>query len=322
MLVGAAALTVMVIVVVFFFPWDALRGPINRYVSAQLGRRFEITQHLAVQLQPFPWGRTTVRADGLELANPEWANEPYLVKAAAAEFEIKLWPLFLGVVDMPRVSLFKPSINLQIEPDGRRTWALSRDTSDVSSTPTIGALTIDQGTVKYRARARGADMTVQFSLASEADAPASNTSAPGLASTLVPLPLSYQVTGQWKNEPFTARGRAGGVLQLSQNVKESFPIEINAVAGKTTLKAKGLIENLEELGGLDASFDVYGNNLEELYKLLGVVLPSTPPYKLRGNLQKRGKVWSASKMNGMLGGSDLSGDLTFDTSGTTPLLTG
>lgn len=329
LLVGMAAFVALVTLVVFFFPWDAMRGPINRYVSGQLGRRFEITQHLAVHLQPYPWGRTTVRADGVEFANPDWANEPYLVKATAAEFEIELWPLLFGNVNMPRVSFVEPLIGLQIEPDGRRTWALSRDTSDVGATPTIGALMVDQGIVKYSARARGADMTVKFSLAPEAAAAAtpgnsgtSGTSAPGPALKPLLLPLSYQATGKWKNEPFTASGRAGGVLQLSQNIKESFPLEINAVAGKTTLKAKGSIENLEELSGLDASFDIHGNNLEELYKLLGVVLPSTPPYKLRGNLQKHGKVWSASKMSGMLGGSDLSGDLSFDTSGAMPLLTG
>lgn len=323
---ATAAFMAMVTLVVFFFPWDLLRGPINRYVSGQLGRRFEITQHLAVHLRPYPWGRTTVRADGVEFANPDWANEPYLVKAAVAEFEIKLWPLLLGKVNMPRISLVQPVFGLQIEPDGRRTWALSRDTSDVGATPTIGALIVDQGAVKYSARARGADMTVQFSLGPEAAVAAtsatSGTPAPGTSTTPRFLPLSYQAAGKWKNEPFTANGRAGGVLQLSQNIKESFPLEINAVAGKTTLKAKGSIENLEQLSGLDASFDIHGNNLEELYKLLGVVLPSTPPYKLRGNLQKHGKIWSASKMSGTLGGSDLSGDLSFDTSGATPLLTG
>ena len=321
LLTGAGAFIAVVILVIFFFPWDALRGPINRYVSGQLGRRFEITQHLTIHLQPYPWGRTTVRADGVEFANPEWANEPYLVKAAAAEFEIKLWPLLFGNVNMPRVSLFEPLISLQIEPDGRRTWALSRDTSDVGATPIIGALVVDQGTVKYRASARGADMTVQFSLAPEAAASAASSMSVATPASIL-LPLSYQATGKWKNEPFAANGRTGGVLQLSQNIKESFPLEVNAVAGKTTLKAKGSIENLEQMSGLDATFDVHGNNLEELYKLLGVVLPSTPPYKLRGNLQKHGKVWSVSKMSGMLGGSDLSGDLSFDTSGATPLLTG
>ena len=319
LLIGLAALALVMTLLILFFPWDALRGPINRYVSSQLGRRFEITQHLAVHLQPYPWGKTTVRADGLEFANPEWAKEPYLVKAAVAEFEIKLWPLLFGQVNMPWVSLVEPLIGLQIEPDGRRTWALSRDTSNVSATPTIGALSVDRGTVKYLALASGADITAKFSLAPQAGASSSaNTS------TLIPvsLPLSYQASGKWKNQPFTANGRTGGVLQLNQNVKESFPIEINAVAGKTTLKAKGLVENLAELNGLDASFDIQGNNLEELYKLVGVVLPSTPPYKLRGNLQKHDSMWSTSKMSGMLGGSDLNGELTFDTSAAIPLLTG
>ena len=316
-LVGASAFIVLLALVIFFFPWDALRGPINQYVSGQLGRRFEITRHLAVQLQPYPWGRTTVKLDGIELANPEWAREPYLIKAQAAEFEIKLWPLLFGKVDLPKVALVKPSIGLQIEPDGRRTWAMARDTSDPGATPTVGTLTVDEGSLKYRAMAQGADITVQFSLAPEVGA-----SAQGTVSTPEFLPLTYQALGQWKSQPFKASGRAGGVLQLSQNLKQSFPLEINAVAGKTTLKAKGSIENLQELGGLDASFDLRGNNLEELYTLLGVVLPSTPPYKLSGKLRKTGKLWAASQLNGMLGNSDLKGDLSFDTSSATPLLTG
>ena len=235
LLIGLAALALVMTLLILFFPWDALRGPINRYVSSQLGRRFEITQHLAVHLQPYTWGKTTVRADGLEFANPEWAKEPYLVKAAVAEFEIKLWPLLFGQVNMPWVSLVEPLIGLQIEPDGRRTWALSRDTSNVSATPTIGALSVDRGTVKYLALASGADITAKFSLAPQAGA-----SSPANTSTLIPmsLPLSYQASGKWKNQPFTANGRTGGVLQLNQNVKESFPIEINAVAGKNHFESQ------------------------------------------------------------------------------------
>lgn len=303
-----------VVLVVLFFPWDVLRGPINSYVSGQLGRRFEITRHLSVHL-----GRTTtVRAEGLEFANPAWAREPYLVKATAAEFDIRLWPLLRGKVDLPRVSLIEPQIGLQMEPDGRRTWALSRDTSDSGAVPNIGSLTVDRGTVKYNASGQGADMTVLFSITAEP-----GTSTPSASSTSsATLPLGYKVTGKWRNEAFTASGRAGGVLQLSKDLKESFPLEIHAVAGKTTLKAKGSIENLQELTGLDATFDLQGRNLEELYKLVGIVLPSTPPYKLRGKLDKHGKIWSASQIQGVLGSSDLSGNLNFDTSGKVALLTG
>ena len=310
-IVGIAAFTLVMVLVILFFPWDMLRGPINRYVSGQLGRRFEITRHLSVDL-----GRTTtVRADGLEFANPEWAKEPYLVKASAAEFDIKLWPLLRGKVDLPRVSLTEPQLGLQIEPDGRRTWALSRDTSDASASPNIGVLMVDQGIVKYLASAQGADIVAQFSLAAEGDRSSAETQPQ-------PLPLVYKASGNWHNEGFTASGRTGGVLQLSKDIKEAFPVEVNAATGKTTLRAKGSIENVQEFSGLDATFDIQGRNLEELYKLAGVVLPSTPPYKLRGKLSKLGKVWTASQMLGVLGSSDIAGELSFDTSAALPLLTG
>ncbi len=302
-LAGLAALFVVLALVVVFFPWDVLRGPINRHVSDQLGRRFEITQHLAVHL-----GRSaTVRADGVEVANPEWATEPYLLKARVAEFDIKLWPLLFGKVELPRIALTEPQIGLQIEPDGRRTWALSRDTSDESAVPVIGSLLVDQGTLKYRAAAQGANIAVTFSLSPESASP---------------LPLSYKAAGKWKNEVFSASGRAGGVLQLREKTQAPFPIEISALAGKTSLKAQGSIVNLADLAGVDATFDLRGRNLEELYKLVGVVLPSTPPYKVRGKLVKHGKVWAASQIQGVLGSSDINGALNFDQAAAVPVLTG
>ena len=302
-LAGLGILLMVLVLAAFFFPWDVLRGPINRYVSQELGRRFEITRHLSVAL-----GRTTtVRAEGVEIANPEWAHDPYLLKATAAEFDINLLPLIVGKVVLPRIKLSEPLIGLQIEPDGRRSWALSRDTSDPSAVPQIGAVVVDQGKVSYLAKAQGADLDVQFSLAPEAGNE---------------LPLSYKAIGQWGHEKFTAHGRAGGVLEFSQNTQASFPIEVNAVAGRTSLKAKGSIANLAGLAGIDATFDLQGQNLDDLYRLLGVVLPSTPPYKLRGKLDKKDKLWAVSQIQGLLGKSDLSGSLSFDQSSAVPLLTG
>ncbi len=302
-LAGFAALLVACALLIYFFPWDALRGPINRHVSDQLGRRFEITRHLSVHL-----GRTTtVVADGVEFANPKWASEPYLVKASAAEFDIKLLPLLFGKIELSRLVLNEAELGLQIEPDGRRTWALSRDTSDETAVPDIGVLLVDQGTVKYRAVAQGANVTAEFSVVQESAGS---------------LPLNFKARGTWKNEPFTAEGRSGGALQLSKSTEAPFPFEVNAVAGGTGLKATGSIAHLAEFSGIDATFDLHGKNLQDLYKFLGIVLPSTPPYKLRGKLDRHGKVSAVSQIQGVLGKSDIGGDLTFDQSAVVPLLTG
>ena len=302
-LIGIVIVMSVMVLALYFFPWDALRAPINRYVSAKLERRFEITQRLSVHL-----GRiTTVRLEGVEVANPDWARDAYLLKATTAEFDISLLPLITGRVVLPRIKLTNPVLGLQIKPDGRRTWALSRDTSDKGAVPQIGSVVVDQGSASYLDKAQGADLTVQFSLAPEAGND---------------LPLSYKVAGRWRNGSFIANGRTGGVLEFSKDTLQVFPIEINAVAGKTSLKAKGSITDLTNFAGIDATFDLQGRNLDELYGLLGVVLPSTPPFKLRGKLDKNDKVWSVTQLQGLLGKSDINGALSFDQSSAVPLLTG
>ncbi|OYY93260.1 MAG: membrane assembly protein AsmA, partial [Polaromonas sp. 28-63-22] len=301
--VGAAALLVILALGLIFFPWDVLRQPINRYVSGQIGRPFEITRRLDVHL-----GRTTtVIADGLEIANPGWASKPYLLKAKAAEFDINLWALLVGRIQIPRIALTEPQLGLQVEADGRRTWALSRDTSSKGAVPDIGTLLVDTGTLSYIDEAREAAIAVQFSIAAESAGD---------------LPLAFKSTGKWKGEKFTASGRTGGVLKLSKDVDGSFPLEIDVLVGSTSLKARGSITDLAELAGVDATFALQGRNLDELYKLTGVVLPSTPPYKVRGTLVRQGKRWIASQMQGTLGSSDVSGQLTFDQSARVAMLTG
>ena len=296
-------LLIALVLLLTFFPWDLLREPINRYVSGQIGRRFEITQRLDVRL-----GRTTtVIAEGVEIANPDWAAKPYLLKAKAAGFDINLWALLFGKIQIPRIALTGPQLGLQVEADGRRTWAMSRDTSSKGAVPDIGTLLIDTGSLSYIDEAQDADIDAQFSIAAE---------------SARDLPLEFTATGQWKGEKFTSSGRTGGVLKLSKNIDGSFPVEINAVVGRTTLKAKGSITDLVELAGVDVTFNMQGRNLDELYKLSGVVLPSTPPYKVRGKLIREGQSWIASQMQGTLGSSDVSGQLTFDQSAAVALLTG
>jgi AsmA family protein len=294
----------LLLAIVALFPWNLLREPINRAVSAQLGRRFEITRHLDIRL-----GRSiTVVADGIELDNPEWARDPLFLKADAAEIDIRLWPLLSRRVVMPRVLLTRPEINLQSEADGRRNWVFTSDSKAGSGTPPeVGVLLVDTGKLTYLAKAQGADLSTQFSLAAESAAD---------------LPLSFRVTGKWKDQALRADGRAGGVLRLTQNLQGRFPLELTLVTGNTRLQASGSVTDLANLSALDARFDLQGNNLEELYKLAGVVLPSTPAYKLRGNLRKEDARWDASDLQGTLGKTDLRGTLSFDQSKDVPRLTG
>jgi uncharacterized protein involved in outer membrane biogenesis len=321
----------LLVLLVVFFPWDLLRGPFNRYVSDRTGRHFEITRHLDVKL-----GRTTrILADGIEFANPGWARDPHLVKAEGAEVHIELLPLFERRIELPLIRLHKPQLGLQVEQDGRRSWALGRDTGDPQNIPNIGALVVDEGSAHFIATHHGVDIQTDFAIEGPASASTTPTPTPtpaaaasnartpaAVAEDREQLPLTFKARGTWQKEKFTAEGRTGNVLYLSAPLQNPFPVRVDAAAGATTLKARGSIASLATFDGTDVIFNLQGRDLGELYKFIGVVLPATPRYSLRGSLSKQGEVWHARDLNGKLGNTDLSGNLSFDRSQNLPLLTG
>jgi AsmA family protein len=293
----------VLVIVLAFFPWDVLRGPVNRYVSEKTGRKFEITRRLDVNLG---LRQATVKFDGIEFANPSWARDPYLVKADRAEFDIRIWPLLASKVNIPRLALFSPTVGLQMEQDGRRTWALGKDTSDSGTVPSIGLVQVDSGAVDFLAPYLGVDLHADLSY---------DTSRGE-------MPLNYRIKGRYKGQPLTANGRTGNVLQINAAGAPPFPMEINAAAGQTQLKAAGTVAELSGLDGIDAKFEVKGQTLGALFPLLGIALPQTSPYTLSGDLSKRGTLWGVAGLKGKLGLSDISGDMRFDQAGKLPRLSG
>lgn len=312
---GLAISAAIIALVLAFFPWDVLRGPLNRYVSDRTGRHFEITRKLDVKL-----GRTTrILADGIEFANPEWAVDPHLVKAEGAQIDIELLPLLRRHVVMPRIELRQPQLGLQIEPDGRRSWALGRDSGDPANIPDIGALIVDRGSAHFVAPQHGADIRTEFAIDGPLTLPKSGTAT---TAKTAEMPLSFTAKGTWQKQAFTAKGRTGNVLYLSAPLQNPFPVEVDATAGATTLRARGTIASLATFDGADAVFDLRGKDLADLYELVGVVLPSTPRYALKGHLSKQAEVWRVRDIDGKLGNTDMKGELAFDRAQKVPHLVG
>jgi AsmA family protein len=331
--VGVLVLAALLALLAALFPWDSLRGPLNRYVSDRTGRHFEITRSLDVKL-----GLTTrILADGIEFANPEWARNPYLVKADGAEIQIELLPLLRRRFVMPQIELRQPQLGLQIESDGRRSWALGRDSANPRNFPDIGALVVDRGSVHFIAEEHGADIHADFEIegpltlppvgGQAGSAPQETTAAvkpstSSAAGTRAAMPLSFTAKGSWRKELFTAKGKTGNVLYLSAALQQPFPIELDAVAGATRLHARGAISSLATLDGANAVFDLQGRSLADLYKLVGVVLPATPRYALHGRVTKQGEVWRVGDIKGKLGNTDMAGELAYDRAQRVPHLVG
>lgn len=314
---GAGALLALLValaLLVLFFPWDWLREPLNRYVSDKTGRSFEIRERLEVKL-----GRVTrIRGDGVRFANPAWAREADLVQAKAAEVHLRLWPLLRGQVELPRIELVEPALALEMDAQGRRTWALDRQGAPARAVPRFGELVVDHGTAKVRLARQQADLRVDFKLDDQGGARPANAQAQAAPD----LPLSFAAKGLWRGQPFVASGRTGGALQLAERTGAPFPIVLRATSGPTRLRADGQMARLTTLDGASFAFDLQGANLAQLYGLFGVVLPETPPYTVRGRITRQGALWSLPQLEGTLGKTDVRGAFGFDQSGAVPMLSG
>ncbi|UIF85362.1 AsmA family protein [Cupriavidus sp. UYPR2.512] len=137
--------------------------------------------------------------------------------------------------------------------------------------------------------------------------------------------MRWKATGRYNEATINASGKAGTVLSL-RNTDVPFPILADVRVGTTRAVIEGTVTNPAHLAALDMHLTLTGDSMAKLYALTGVVLPSTPPYQTRGRLmatlRKQGSVYEYQKFTGRVGGSDLSGTLTFTKRDPRPLLAG
>src|SRR5210317_1843969 len=85
--------TVALIVLALSWLWTADLGvfkpQLERYVTDELGREFEIRGEFQIDLA----GQTTIIAEDIHLANPDWADTDDMVTVGRAELRIDLWSL-------------------------------------------------------------------------------------------------------------------------------------------------------------------------------------------------------------------------------------
>src|SRR5690606_21444942 len=83
------------------------------------------------------------------------------------------------------------------------------------------------------------------------------------------------------------------------------------------------------LADFDLQLALSGKDLDDLYPLLGVALPPSPPYELDGRLTRdivtgdsmgKSTTWHYDDFTGKVGDSDLGGDASVTTGGARPYL--
>ncbi len=295
-------LVALVLLVIALWDWNWFKGPVERAVQAKTGREFHINGNLDVDL-----GRVvTVRGDGLTFANAEWSKQPKMASADRAEIDVRFWPLLRGQVLIPEIRMTRPDLLLETAPrkDQPGNWDFLGPSD--GKPPVLQRLLIDDGRLQFLDAAGKTDILVALN----SGKPKNADSAP---------PLLVKGKGRWQGNPFTLDGNTESPLELT-NSDHPFRIHLDGRAGGTHAIASGTLTNPFALRTFDLDFMLSGQDMEDLYPLIGLAIPSTPPYKLKGRLKRNNDVWRYENFTGTAGDSDLGGTAQIEVGRERPFL--
>ncbi|WP_447729814.1 AsmA family protein [Pseudoxanthomonas suwonensis] len=299
---GAVALALLVLVLLF--DWNWFKRPLERAVGSATGREFRIGGDLDVDL-----GRTiTVSADQLTLSNADWSKQPRMGAAERIEIDIAPWPLLALRLRMKEIRAIGPDILLETDPDGEGgNWEIGGDSEpDPDPRWRLERLWIEGGRLRFVDAAQGTDIDVSLDSVEGGDR--------GEA------PVAVDGKGHWRGAAFRLQGQAASPLDLADS-DTPYRVDLDARAGRTRASASGTLTNPFRFRTFDLRMKLSGADMEELYPLLGLALPPSPPYALDGRLRRNGDLWRYDGFKGSVGDSDLSGDVQIDASGERPLFT-
>jgi uncharacterized protein involved in outer membrane biogenesis len=309
-----AAIFFAALITLYFLDWNQLRGPISRYASAKLGRDVRIDGDLKVDL--FRW-QPHILVGGLHIGNPAWVGRPVGADVKRVEMEFRLWPALFGTLILPLVEIDQPNLLVVRDANGRTNWDRTHSGNAPGwQIPPIRRFVIDNGHIEIDDAVRELHF---IGTVSSRERVSGTPAAPAINNDHA---NAFQLTGSGtlNGNIFLADVRGGPLINVDPDKPYAFASDIHA--GATHAVIDGAVTRPFHLDNFGGHVSVTGDSLSNLYYLIGLPLPGTPPYRIAASLKRDGNFFSLTDMSGQVGSSDLHGNLTVDVSGRLPELHG
>src|SRR3954464_5483068 len=251
------------------------------------------------------WSWTpTVYLRNVDLANSDWGEAEQMFSADSIAFAIKPWPLLGGHIVMPFIRVENPKVSLEKREDGTGNWDFNENPvaataveavrpDERSEAPFIGQLDITKGKISYRDEGRKLKLDGDINLAA------------GEASGSDPT-VEFQAEGVLEDRPLKL-AFSGGSIAMLRDTTHPYPIDLRVDYGATSITVKGQVGDPFTFGDANVEMHLKGPDLADVFPLLGIPAPSTPPYDLAGQLKRTEKEWRLENMKGKIGNSDVTG---------------
>jgi AsmA family protein len=213
------------------FPPARLAAMLSEQVRNATGRDFAVRGPLSIRLLP----RIGVAAEDVVLGNAPWGTRKDMLVVKQARFDVALWPLLRGLVDISSVSFDGVDLLLETDRNGVGNWAMGRADSgkppaqtNGGSTPLrlqLARLSLSDAKLAYRDGRSGSTHSVAVPKL------ALDTAGDGLT-----LAASFDSGAQrWQ-----LKGKIGSLADLALN-QADWPFDLQLAGDGAAAAAKGLL---------------------------------------------------------------------------------
>lgn len=314
-LLAILAVFVLIIILAIAFSESLVRWLAESKGSATLGREIRIDGELNID---WHWTYTAIHAENIRLSNDSDYSEPDMVTLETLDLTFKPLKLLTGTLEFGDITLLKPHIILERKSTDSANWnfpALANDkkendadTSDGRRNfPIIDTLTVKEGRIIFRdqLKALAVELELDTVIGEGGDDDSNSITDDG---------FSVEGEGSIQEQSFSLTA-AGASLKTLRDSNKEFPLRLTLEMGSTAVEIDGTFQDPIKLAGVNADLKISGNNMADIFYVTAIPLPPTPPYTLQGRLTRKDGIWGYNDFQGEVGGSDLSGNLSYDTTG-------
>ena len=256
------------------FPPERLAAMLSEQVRKTTGRDFAVRGPLSIRLLP----RIGVAADDVVLGNAPWGARKDMLMVQHARFDIALWPLLQGLVDIASVSFDGVDLLLETDRNGVGNWAMGRDGDANTPAPSGGggaplrlhlsSLTLSNAKLAFRDGRSGNTHSVavpKLALDAHGDGQA-------LSATFDSGAQSWQLKGQ-----------IGSVADLALN-QADWPFDLQLASDGAATAAKGLLRRGTPPRALEADISASLTKAVALAPWVAAAARVPLPAELKGRL--------------------------------------
>lgn len=285
------------------------RRLVETQVEKRLGRELVIEGLVDIK---WHWDHTAVRAEKIRLANPPGYSDPDMVTLESLELTFKPAKLLTGKWEFGDITLDQLIVVLERQSEDDANWdfpALENDDNGAETRhdiPLIDQLRLKDGKISFQDAVRGLSLNLKLDtvVGDGGEEEGGMSSKQGLHIT---------GTGSIQRQDFELEA-SGASLETLRDSSQAYPLYLKVVMGDTEVSIDGTFEDPIKLTGIDAALKISGSNMADLFYITSIPLPPTTAYTFAGQLRKENDIWSSKDFALTVGESDLSGDLSYDTS--------